>query len=88
LLRVAATGSPYRSFVLPGDILGETTFGSAKIACKAARALLVTSVPDDVDGRVRNGAIGLASRASEVEAGAFAFSRHNSLILLMCAKVV
>jgi hypothetical protein len=88
LLRVAATGSSYRSFVLPGDILGETTFGSAKIACRAARALLVASVPDDVDGRVRDAAIVVVSRASEIEAGAFASSRHNSLIRLMYASVV
>jgi hypothetical protein len=85
---IAATGSSYRSFVLPGDIPGETSFGSANIVRNTSRALLVAAISDDPDCRVRDAAIGIASRASEIKAGAFASSRHNSLIRLMCANVV
>jgi hypothetical protein len=74
--------------VLGGDVFGETSFGSANIVRKTSRALLVAAIADDPDCRMRDAAIGIASRASEIEAGAFASSRHNSLICLMCANVV
>jgi hypothetical protein len=85
LVGFAATGSG-GSLVFVGEIDGEGTFGPVNIVCRAARALLICSVPDDPDRRVFP--FFVASGATQVEPRPLASIRHCSLMTLMCASVV
>ena len=74
--------------VLIGEMLAERALGSRAIFCRAARADFARSLSDDPDRPLSDPAVGVSPFWPKPQAGAFPWTRHNSLISSIAASVV
>src|SRR5262245_13876633 len=77
-MTVAFCNRPFRVF--GREESRERSFSPCNVVCNAARGFIVAGVADNPYGST-DGSCGIFPLRSEPQSGAFASSRHNSLIL-------